>query len=180
MSTDWLSNAGIDLMHGLQLIICGLNLQLIVRKLHIHIKNCSFEPQHRICMPKFTVRAAAQLPPLLQAFRKEVGLTQTEVAPAPGSLPTDLLGNGTQRGQGRHCELAEAAQHSGRGADARNAFDGDIADSWPIRPSLHGQACLVSHGPPLSQAHAGPLDEWGLRRHLELGALTPPTPCSTT
>ena len=31
-------------------------------------------------MPKFTVRAAAQLPPLLQAFRKEVGLTQTEVA----------------------------------------------------------------------------------------------------
>ena len=31
-------------------------------------------------MPNFTVRAAAQLPPLLQAFRKEVGLTQTEVA----------------------------------------------------------------------------------------------------
>ena len=31
-------------------------------------------------MPKFTVRAAAQLPPLLQAFRKEVGLTQAEVA----------------------------------------------------------------------------------------------------
>jgi HTH-type transcriptional regulator/antitoxin HipB len=31
-------------------------------------------------MPKFTVRAAAQLPPLLQAFRKEAGLTQTEVA----------------------------------------------------------------------------------------------------
>jgi HTH-type transcriptional regulator / antitoxin HipB len=31
-------------------------------------------------MPKFTVRAAAQLPPLLLAFRKEVGLTQTEVA----------------------------------------------------------------------------------------------------
>ncbi len=31
-------------------------------------------------MPKFTVRAAAQLPQLLRAFRKEVGLTQTEVA----------------------------------------------------------------------------------------------------
>ena len=31
-------------------------------------------------MPKFTVRASAQLPPLLQAFRKEAGLTQTEVA----------------------------------------------------------------------------------------------------
>jgi HTH-type transcriptional regulator / antitoxin HipB len=31
-------------------------------------------------MPKFTVRTAAQLPPLLQAFRKEVGLTQSEVA----------------------------------------------------------------------------------------------------
>lgn len=31
-------------------------------------------------MPKFTVRTATQLPPLLQAFRKEVGLTQSEVA----------------------------------------------------------------------------------------------------
>ena len=31
-------------------------------------------------MPKFTVRTAAQLPPLLQAFRKEVGLTQSELA----------------------------------------------------------------------------------------------------
>jgi HTH-type transcriptional regulator/antitoxin HipB len=31
-------------------------------------------------MPKFTVRTASQLPPLLQAFRKEVGLTQSEVA----------------------------------------------------------------------------------------------------
>ena len=31
-------------------------------------------------MPKFTVRTAAQLPPLLQAFRKEAGLTQAEVA----------------------------------------------------------------------------------------------------
>ncbi len=31
-------------------------------------------------MPKFTVRVASQLPPLLQAFRKAVGLTQTEVA----------------------------------------------------------------------------------------------------
>ena len=29
---------------------------------------------------KFTVRAAEQLPPLLQAFRKEEGLTQAEVA----------------------------------------------------------------------------------------------------
>jgi len=80
MGTDWLSNADIDPLHGPQLIVCGLNLQLIARKLYIRIKDCSFEPQHRICMPKFTVRAAAQLPPLLQAFRKEVGLTQTEVA----------------------------------------------------------------------------------------------------
>ena len=31
-------------------------------------------------MTKFTVRTAEQLPPLLQAFRKEMGLTQTEVA----------------------------------------------------------------------------------------------------
>ena len=31
-------------------------------------------------MLKFTVRAAAQLPSLLQAFRKKVGLTQSEVA----------------------------------------------------------------------------------------------------
>ena len=31
-------------------------------------------------MPKFTVRTAEQLPPLLQAFRKEAGLTQSEVA----------------------------------------------------------------------------------------------------
>ena len=31
-------------------------------------------------MPKFTVRTAAQLPPLLRAFRKEVGLTQSELA----------------------------------------------------------------------------------------------------
>lgn len=80
MGTDWLSNADIDPLHGSQLIVCGLNLQLIVRKLHIRIKDCSFERQHSICMPKFTVRSAAQLPPLLQAFRKEVGLTQTEVA----------------------------------------------------------------------------------------------------
>ncbi len=31
-------------------------------------------------MTRFTVRTADQLPPLLQAFRKEVGLTQREVA----------------------------------------------------------------------------------------------------
>jgi len=31
-------------------------------------------------MSQFTVRTADQLPTLLQAFRKEVGLTQTEVA----------------------------------------------------------------------------------------------------
>lgn len=31
-------------------------------------------------MPQFTVRTAQQLPPLLQAFRKEAGLTQSEVA----------------------------------------------------------------------------------------------------
>ena len=31
-------------------------------------------------MTKFTVRTAEQLPPLLQAFRKDIGLTQTEVA----------------------------------------------------------------------------------------------------
>lgn len=31
-------------------------------------------------MPTFTVRTAAQLPPLLQAFRKKAGLTQSEVA----------------------------------------------------------------------------------------------------
>ena len=31
-------------------------------------------------MTKFTVRTAEQLAPLLQAFRKELGLTQTEVA----------------------------------------------------------------------------------------------------
>jgi HTH-type transcriptional regulator/antitoxin HipB len=31
-------------------------------------------------MPKFTVRTASQLPPLLKAFRKEAGLTQSEVA----------------------------------------------------------------------------------------------------
>ena len=80
MGTDWLSNADIDTLHRSQLIVCGLTLQLIVCKLYIRIKDCNFEPQHRICMPKFTVRAAAQLPPLLQAFRKDMGLTQTEVA----------------------------------------------------------------------------------------------------
>jgi HTH-type transcriptional regulator/antitoxin HipB len=31
-------------------------------------------------MPQFTVRTAQQLPRLLQAFRKEAGLTQSEVA----------------------------------------------------------------------------------------------------
>jgi HTH-type transcriptional regulator / antitoxin HipB len=31
-------------------------------------------------MSQFPVRTAAQLPPLLQAFRKEAGLTQREVA----------------------------------------------------------------------------------------------------
>ncbi len=31
-------------------------------------------------MPQFTVRTAEQLPTLLQAFRKEAGLTQSEVA----------------------------------------------------------------------------------------------------
>ena len=31
-------------------------------------------------MPTFTVRTAAQISPLLQAFRKEAGLTQAEVA----------------------------------------------------------------------------------------------------
>lgn len=31
-------------------------------------------------MPDFTVRTAGQLPPLLQAFRKQAGLTQSEVA----------------------------------------------------------------------------------------------------
>jgi HTH-type transcriptional regulator / antitoxin HipB len=80
MVTDWPSNADIDPLQGSQLMVCGLNLQLILRKLYIRIKDCIFEPQHGICMPKFTVRTAAQLPPLLQAFRKEVGLTQTEVA----------------------------------------------------------------------------------------------------
>ena len=80
MGPDWLSNADIDPLHGSQLMLCGLNLQLIVRKLCIPIKDCSLDLQHGICMRKFTVRAAAQLPPLLQAFRKKVGLTQTEVA----------------------------------------------------------------------------------------------------
>ena len=31
-------------------------------------------------MAQFTVRTAGQLPPLLQAFRKDAGLTQSEVA----------------------------------------------------------------------------------------------------
>ena len=31
-------------------------------------------------MSNFTVRTASQLPPLLQAFRKEAGLTQVDVA----------------------------------------------------------------------------------------------------
>lgn len=33
-----------------------------------------------VCMPGFTVRTADQLPSLLQGFRKETGLTQSDVA----------------------------------------------------------------------------------------------------
>ena len=42
-STDWLSNSDIDPLHGSQLMVCVLNLQVIVRKIHIRIKDCSFE-----------------------------------------------------------------------------------------------------------------------------------------
>jgi HTH-type transcriptional regulator / antitoxin HipB len=59
---------------------CGLILQLRIGKVLVRIKDCNFDLQHGICMPKFTVRTAEQLPPLLQAFRKEAGLTQSEVA----------------------------------------------------------------------------------------------------
>jgi len=38
-------------------------------------------------MPKFAVRTADHLPPLLQAFRKEAGLTQSEVALRLGVTP---------------------------------------------------------------------------------------------
>jgi HTH-type transcriptional regulator / antitoxin HipB len=70
----------ISCIYVIQLRSCRLKLQLAVSKLGIHIKDCNFDSLHRICMPKFTVRTAAQLPPLLQAFRKKVGLTQSEVA----------------------------------------------------------------------------------------------------
>lgn len=33
-----------------------------------------------VCMPEFTVRTAEQLPILLQAFRKQAGLTQAATA----------------------------------------------------------------------------------------------------
>lgn len=57
-----------------------LELQPVIGKLNIHIKDCTLDLQQRICMPKFTVRTAEQLPQLLQAFRKEANLTQDEVA----------------------------------------------------------------------------------------------------
>jgi HTH-type transcriptional regulator / antitoxin HipB len=41
---------------------------------------CKSNKQFWICMNEFTARTADQLPTLLQAFRKEAGLTQKEVA----------------------------------------------------------------------------------------------------
>jgi hypothetical protein len=61
-------------------------------------------------------------------------------------------------------------QHPGRGASPRQASATTCASSCPVRPAQHhGQAGLVNQGPPLSHPLAGPLDEWGLRRHLESG-----------
>lgn len=58
----------------------ALPLHLLICILWIRIKCCKRYLQPRTCMPQFTVRTAQQLPPLLQAFRKEAGLTQSEVA----------------------------------------------------------------------------------------------------
>lgn len=58
----------------------GLHSQPAVRILKKHIKCCKTKIQHIDCMPRFTVRTADQLPTLLQAYRKEAGLTQAEVA----------------------------------------------------------------------------------------------------
>jgi HTH-type transcriptional regulator / antitoxin HipB len=41
---------------------------------------CFISIQLKTCMPAYTVRTADQLPALLQAFRKEAGLTQSEAA----------------------------------------------------------------------------------------------------
>lgn len=43
--------------------------------------------QPQDCIRRFPLRTAAQLPALLQAFRKEVGLTQREVALRLGVTP---------------------------------------------------------------------------------------------
>lgn len=41
---------------------------------------CILKIQREICMTDFTIRTAEQLPLLLQAFRKQAGLTQSAVA----------------------------------------------------------------------------------------------------
>jgi HTH-type transcriptional regulator/antitoxin HipB len=41
---------------------------------------CKLEIQPETCMTDFTIRTAEQLPILLQAFRKQAGLTQSAVA----------------------------------------------------------------------------------------------------
>tara|TARA_B100001105_G_scaffold219168_1_gene185974 strand:- start:556 stop:882 length:327 start_codon:yes stop_codon:yes gene_type:complete len=48
--------------------------------LQIQLKRCKRRKQTKRCMPKFHLRTADQLPALLQAFRKQAGLTQREVA----------------------------------------------------------------------------------------------------
>ena len=58
-----------------------LPLQHLIGILEVHIKCCKLYLQPIGCMTsQFTVRTADQLPTLLQAFRKEAGLTQREVA----------------------------------------------------------------------------------------------------
>jgi HTH-type transcriptional regulator/antitoxin HipB len=62
-------------------------------------------------MSRFTVRTADQLPTLLQAFRKEAGLTQSEVALRLGV--TQQTYSALERNADTVCKTAEAAEHPG-------------------------------------------------------------------
>lgn len=72
----------IDLLKQLSWVLCVRSylFYLLLRILILQAIVCKLKIQYEICMTDFTIRTADQLPLMLQAFRKQANLTQTDVA----------------------------------------------------------------------------------------------------
>jgi HTH-type transcriptional regulator/antitoxin HipB len=69
-----------DCKFNIQFLICKSQTHTILRISLLQIRISKLKIQHETCMADFTIRTAEQLPVLLQAFRKQAGLTQSAVA----------------------------------------------------------------------------------------------------